>query len=71
MRTETKIALGLFVVAQALRYFLSTPEFISGLLFGLSLFFLIIGLLPESAYVKLKERQSRKLSFLKRLAKQN
>jgi|BarGraIncu00222A_1022003.scaffolds.fasta_scaffold416030_1 hypothetical protein len=71
MRTEVKIALGLFAVSTVLKYILSTPDFISGLLLGLSMFFIIIGLLSESTYEKFKEQQRKKLSLLKKLVKLN
>ncbi len=67
MRTEIKIALGIFAVSTVLKYILSTPDFISGLLLGLSLYFFIIGMLSESTYKKFKERQRKKLSLLFRL----
>lgn len=71
MRIEIKIALGLFAVGTAIKYLLTIPDFISGLLFGLSLFFMVIGMLSESVYAKFKERQMKKLSLLKRLIKLN
>ncbi len=71
MRTETKIALVCFAAGTLLKYLLLTTEFISGLLFGLSLLFMIIGLLPENTYSKLKKQQMKKLSFFKRLVRLN
>jgi hypothetical protein len=71
MRTEIKIALGLFAVGTTLKYLLSTPDFIYGLLLGLSLFFMAIGLLSKSAYAKYKECQTKKISLLQRLTKLN
>ncbi len=71
MRTEVKIALGLFAVGATLKHLLSTPEFISGLLIGLSLFFMIIGLLPENFYQKVKTNQTQKLSYLKKILGMN
>lgn len=67
MRTETKIGLGLFVVSTTLKCLLSSPDFISGLLIGLSLTFLVIGFLPESLYRKVKTNQTQKLAYLKKV----
>ncbi|MGD9995263.1 MAG: hypothetical protein AB7S69_18325 [Salinivirgaceae bacterium] len=69
MRNELKIALGLFAVNTTLGHLWDLPEFIRGLLLGLSLFFMVLGLLPEKSYAKLKTRQALKLSLLKRLVK--
>jgi len=65
MRTEIKIALGLFAVCTTLKYLLTTPDFICGLMLGLSLFFMIVGMLPENSYLKFKARQTKKLALLK------
>ncbi len=71
MRKELKIAVLLFAIGMTLKYLISMPDFLSGLLLGLSLLFMIIGLLPENTYVKFKVLQTKKLSLLKRLAKLN
>ncbi len=71
MRTEIKIALGLYAANMVFGYLVSMPEFVKGMLLGLSIVFMIIGLLPESAYLKLKIRQARKLSHLKVLIGKN
>ena len=71
MRTEVKIALGLFAMGLTLKYLLSAPEFITGLLIGLSLCFMIIGLLPENFYRKVNTNQTQKLSHLKRILGMN
>jgi len=67
MRTETKIALGLFAANSVFKYLLSAPEFVHGMLIGLSISFMIIGLLKENTYRKLKVRQTQKLNWLKSL----
>lgn len=71
MRTETKIALGLFAAYSVLGYLLAAPEFLKGMLIGLSIFFMIIGLLSESAYRKVKVEQVRKITYLKGLIRIN
>lgn len=71
MRTEVKISLILFASDTALKLLLSTSNFISGLLLGLSLFYMTIGLLPKSAYAKFKEQHTKKLSLIKRFANLN
>lgn len=71
MRTEMKIALGLFATNTILGHLLSAPEFVRGLLFGLSIFFMIIGLLSESAYLKLKVKQTEKFFFFKKMVRMN
>lgn len=69
MRTEMKLALSLFAINMILGHLLTLPEFIQGLFIGLFLFFMIIGLLQESAYSIFKEKQSKKLSYLKRIVR--
>lgn len=71
MRVEIKIALGFFAIGTSLKYLITVPEFISGLLLGLSLFFMIIGLLSENTYSKFRKRQIKKLSLLRKLVKLN
>jgi len=66
-----KIALGLFAINTTFGYLLSVPESIRGLLFGLSLFFMVIGLLSEKSYSKFRARQSGKFSYLKRMVRLN
>lgn len=67
MRKEMKIALLLFALNTTVAYLAPTPEFIRGFLFGLSLLFMVFGLIPEKNYIYLKNRQKRKLTFIKEL----
>lgn len=60
-----KIALGLFALNTTCGHLLSVPEFVRGLLFSLSLFFMIIGLMPDEKYRKLLIRQRQKVSDIK------
>lgn len=60
MRTEIKIALGLYALGTLLRYLLQTSEYVNGFLYGMSLFFMIIGLLPDRVYLKFKTYQKNK-----------
>ncbi len=71
MRIETKIALGLIAINIILGHVLSAPEFIRGLLLGLSFFFIIIGLLPKNTYIKFKRKQSKKCSYLRKIIRLN
>ena len=71
MRTEMKIALLLFAFITTAGYLFPIPEFVRGLLFGLSLFFMIIGLIPEKSYIILKTRQKRKLKLIKGIVGMN
>jgi len=71
MRTEMKIALLLFAFNTTTGYLFSFPEFIRGSLFGLYLFFMIIGLIPEKSYEVLKTRQKRKLKLIKGIVGMN
>jgi hypothetical protein len=67
MKTEMKIALALIAVNTILGHLLSAPEFIGGLLLGLSLFFMVMGMLSENAYLKFKQRQAQKWDYLKKV----
>ncbi|MFA5417656.1 MAG: hypothetical protein WC341_04275 [Bacteroidales bacterium] len=67
MRTEVKIALGLFATNSVFGQLLTVPEFVKGMLLGLSIFLMIIGLLPETIYRNVKNKQVQKLNYLKEL----
>lgn len=71
MRIEMKIALVLFAINTTARVLVSTPEFISGLLLGLSLFFMVIGLIPEEKYQSLKIKQNQKIDLVKKMIRTN
>ncbi len=71
MRIETKIALGLIAINITFGHLLLAPEFIRGLLFGLSFFFIIIGFLPKNTYAKFKRKQSKKFSYLRKIIRLN
>ena len=67
MRTEMKIALGLFATNTLVGHLLPAPEFLRGILLGLSIFLMAVGMLPEHAYGKYKVRQTAKFSRLKKM----
>ena len=54
MHKELSIGLLLFGISMTLRQFIPLPEFLSGILLGLSICFELIGILPDRAYQKLK-----------------
>lgn len=54
MRTELKIGMLLFSCTLVLRQFADVPEVLMGFSLGLSICFVLIGTLPESAYRRLK-----------------
>lgn len=55
MRKELRIGFLLQGIFLIINRFLNTPDLISGLLMGLSLLYLIIGIMPGKVYVKIKE----------------
>lgn len=55
MKKEMRIGLILLGVYIVLERFLNTPDLILGFLMGLSLLYLVIGLMPEKTYTKIKE----------------
>ncbi|SMO51637.1 hypothetical protein [Gracilimonas mengyeensis] len=69
MRTELKIALLLFAVNTTFGHLFAMPEFIRGLLFGLSIVFMVPGIIPEKNYQKFKKRQKNKILFLRKLVR--
>lgn len=58
MRTESKIGVVLLATSISLKHFITIPEFLSGFLLGVSIVFLIVGLIPESYYLKVKTKQA-------------
>ena len=71
MRAELKIGIVLFGTNSLLKHLISLPEFVSGLLIGVSIFFFIVGMIPVSAYLKFKTFQAEKFSRIKRLVNPN
>lgn len=55
MKKESKIGLILLGVVLIMNRFLNIHSFISGVLMGFSLLYLLIGIMPNKAYVKIKE----------------
>jgi len=55
MRKELKIGILTLVLYIILERFTSTPDFVLGMLIGLSIAYNLLGLLPDSAYNKFKE----------------
>ena len=58
MKKELRLGILLQAIYLILNRFLNIPNFILGLLLGLGLCFIIIGILPERAYVKIKQLKS-------------
>ncbi|MFA7533290.1 MAG: hypothetical protein WCY46_03070 [Tissierellaceae bacterium] len=58
MRGELKLGIILQAIYLILNRFLNLTNFISGLLLGLGLCLIIIGILPERAYLKIKQLKS-------------
>lgn len=54
-RKELGIGLCLMALFMLLKQFTATPHFILGMLVGFGILFELIGTLPETAYMKLKE----------------
>lgn len=71
MRTEMKIALVLFAANMVVGHLLQAPEFLRGLPLGLSLFFMVVALLPEGAYTSYREFKTQKFGYLKKLITRN
>jgi hypothetical protein len=69
MRLEMKIALLAFAANAVLGHLLQAPEFVRGLLLGLSILFMAIGLLPNDKYVALKKWQQQKRQFIRGLVR--
>lgn len=57
MRKELSIGLIAFGLGLAANQFFQLPEFVMGVLLGISLCFEIIGSLPEKAYQTLKQKK--------------
>ena len=55
MKKELRVGILLQSIYLILNQFLNIPNFILGLLLGLGLCLIIIGILPEKAYVKIKQ----------------
>lgn len=55
MKKELKLGILLQAIYLILNRFLNIPNFVLGLLLGLGLCFIIIGILPERAYVRIKQ----------------
>lgn len=58
MRKELRLGILLQAIYLIVNRFLNIPNFILGLLLGLGLCFIIMGILPERAYVKIKQLKS-------------
>ena len=67
MRPEVKIGILLLAANLLLAHLITLPQFVSGLLIGLSLFFLMIGILPEKSYLKLKTVQAEKFLLIRKM----
>lgn len=63
-RKELKMALLFFALNATAGHLFSLPEFIRGVLVALSFTSLVAGLLPDTIYLKLKNRQLKKRAFL-------
>lgn len=68
MRTEMKLAIFLFATNSMLAHLIALPLFVSGLLIGLSIYFIIIGIIPKKAYFKFKTMQAKKFSIIRKIA---
>ena len=55
MRKELKIGIFLQAIFNILEHFFNVPDLLLGFLVGLGLCFIIIGILPEKAYLRLKK----------------
>ena len=65
MRKETKIGILILLSNLLLAHIITLPQFVGGLLTGLSIFFIIIGILSEKAYLRFKKRQARKFTRIR------
>lgn len=54
MRKESKIGLLLNALALSLQQFANPPELVKGFLLGMAICLMLIGLLPEESYRKVK-----------------
>lgn len=55
MKKELRLGILSIAIYLVFKQFLNIPDFILGFLMGLALLFIIIGLLPEKIYVKIKK----------------
>ena len=55
MKKELRLGILSIAIYLVFKRFLNIPDFILGFLMGLALLFIIIGLLPEKTYVKIKK----------------
>lgn len=55
MRKELRVGIILQATYLALNRFFNIPDFISGFFIGLGLFLIVIGILPEKTYGKIKQ----------------
>lgn len=62
MRKEFTIGLLLYSLTLCAKYVGPIPEFVTGLLMGLSICLELIGILPQERYMKLKNFKKRSLS---------
>lgn len=61
MRLELKIGLIAFAITKIAEHLFVLPDFVNGLLLGLSIALMVVGLLPERIYAKiLKWRKQNK-----------
>lgn len=54
MRNELKAGLLIFAVIMVLKQFIDVPEFITGLTMGMSICLMLISLLPDKVYFRIK-----------------
>ena len=55
MKEESRFCIILHAVYLVLNRFIQISDLISGCLLGLSLLFLVMGLMPEKSYLKIKQ----------------
>ncbi len=55
MKKELRLGIVSLAIYLIFKRFLNTPDFILGLLLGLGLCLIVIGILPEKAYSKIKQ----------------
>ena len=54
MRRELKLGFAFHALALLLQQFADTPELIKGFLFGMAICLMLIGILPEKSYRRIK-----------------
>lgn len=65
MRKETKIGILILLSNLLMAHLITLPQFVGGLLTGLSIFFIIIGILSEKTYLKFKKSQAKKFTRIR------